>query len=813
MFLIDLMGGEKIKLNKKIITHTLIILTIVLLAVVSLQAGSAATTNINNTTSGGISEALNNATDGDTIGLDQGIYTGSNNTNITINKNITIKGNGPGSNVIIDAQGLNGIFIIGDNVSVTFINITFLNGNSTFLTGDYNSGGAIYNNYTSSLMNVTDCTFINNNAFYGGAIYNSGNLTVNNSNFTNNEGGRGAAIYNIGDNQSIINSIFINNSAEDYGGAIANFGDNQSIINSNFTNNHAGAVSVGSGGAIYTSADNQSIINSTFTNNNANIFGGAIDNDGVRLTIDNCSFSKNNATYGGAISSILGSNLTVNNSNFVENNATLYGGAIHNSGNFTVNNSNFTQNNADYGGAILNYAVNVTINDSNFTGNNATYGGAIFNNLGANITLNSSTFTNNNATLYGGAIYNSGNMGVSNNAMNGNNASYGGAIFSNVGANVTLNSSVFTNNKAINYGGVIYNSGNMSVLGNVMNSNTAGLGQMIYNAGAMGILNLTYLDNSTKAVRDGQIVTLYANLTDDMGNTITGQNISFYVNGTYVGNVTVLEGYANLTYTVDGSLGDILPVTGTYAGNVDYPIIIRDGALAVKIFTNSTINAPDDKVGRPINISGVATDEDGNPIANTQITLTINGTTYTVTTNSNGEWNFVFTSSNSGDFTTTISWVGNSTHVGFTNSTTFNVAKLATTVTVIAPNATVGQTIIIHGVLLDEEGNIIANALLTVIVDGKAYTVTTDENGRWSLPYKTTHAGNIEVSVIFEGNNIYLASQNTTIFNVEATNGTNGTNGTTNNSAATAAMKNTGIPIIPILLVLLAMIGVVYRKR
>ncbi|RBQ22290.1 hypothetical protein ALNOE001_20200 [Candidatus Methanobinarius endosymbioticus] len=49
---------------------------------------------------------------------------------------------------------------------------------------------------------------------------------------------------------------------------------------------------------------------------------------------------------------------------------------------------------------------------------------------------------------------------------------------------------------------------------------------MIYNNGRMGVLNLTFLDNMTHYVGGSSIV-FYAFLTDDMGNTVSGDTISF----------------------------------------------------------------------------------------------------------------------------------------------------------------------------------------------------------------------------------------------------------------------------------------------
>lgn len=60
------------KLNKKYLNHTLIIVVIILLAVISLQAGyGAVTQNINNTSTGGINDALTIISSENTIELDE----------------------------------------------------------------------------------------------------------------------------------------------------------------------------------------------------------------------------------------------------------------------------------------------------------------------------------------------------------------------------------------------------------------------------------------------------------------------------------------------------------------------------------------------------------------------------------------------------------------------------------------------------------------------------------------------------------------------------------------------------------------------
>lgn len=155
-----------------------------------MQANFALNQTITNST--GINAGITATADGDTLTLQEGIYNKSTDRGITINKNITIQGNGSPDKVILDAEGLSRIFTIGSGVKVVFINLTLIDGYSTV------SGGAIYNSNAGSTINIINCTFENNSAGNnGGAIYNNGNFSVIvNSMSGNSVTGHGSMIYN-----------------------------------------------------------------------------------------------------------------------------------------------------------------------------------------------------------------------------------------------------------------------------------------------------------------------------------------------------------------------------------------------------------------------------------------------------------------------------------------------------------------------------------------------------------------------------------------------------------------------------------------
>ena len=119
------------------------------------------------------------------VTIADGTYSGTGNTNITINRNMTIQGLSQ-EGTIINGTDTNWIFTIPSGVNVTIGNLTFTNGiaynggailnygilsisDCTFTENTATRwGGAIYSDSYESIMSLTDCTFTKNNALDGG---------------------------------------------------------------------------------------------------------------------------------------------------------------------------------------------------------------------------------------------------------------------------------------------------------------------------------------------------------------------------------------------------------------------------------------------------------------------------------------------------------------------------------------------------------------------------------------------------------------------------------------------------------------------
>lgn len=211
------MGVKKEMITKKHMIFLLLVGLVAMMAIGSVSAadtvkyvnGSVVTSGDGNTWSTAyktIREGINNVANGGTVNIAPGTYTGTGNKDITVNKNVTIKGAGE-NNTIIDPKRKGRAFNITPGNNVTIQDLTIKNGNA-------NEGGAILNKGNLTVKRVT---FKNNKARRGGAIANLGNATITGSTFKNNYARLGGAIYNtgIGSKLSIKYSRILDNSPKD----------------------------------------------------------------------------------------------------------------------------------------------------------------------------------------------------------------------------------------------------------------------------------------------------------------------------------------------------------------------------------------------------------------------------------------------------------------------------------------------------------------------------------------------------------------------------------------------------------------------
>ena len=221
-------------------------------------------------------QAVAAASSGDTIQLDDSTYSLTQGSDIEINKNLTIAGDGVNATVI-DGSG-NGQ-----------VRIFRIDGGTVLIQGLSMTHGVDGND--EAFQSCSPCETINANG--GGALFNDGgNVTVDNVAFTNNGENTplGGAASNRFGNLTLTDVSFTGNNAAGGGGLFVG-GGNVDGVGVTFENNGGSAFD---GGAAYVLRGNLSLTNATIVGNGwASSIGGGIANGGGTLTLVHDTFSGN----------------------------------------------------------------------------------------------------------------------------------------------------------------------------------------------------------------------------------------------------------------------------------------------------------------------------------------------------------------------------------------------------------------------------------------------------------------------------------------------------------------------------------------
>ena len=567
-----------------------------------------------------------------TINIANGYYNGAKNNNITITKNMNIKGQSK-TGTIINGSGTNWIFHINNGIKVTISNLTLTNGTNPHMGGAiYNDGNLTLNNTIFSSNSAISQTITN-----GGAIYNTGSLIVTTSTFKDNIAGAsggtsGGSIYNTGAmdiRSTTFSGSIVGSGVSTYGGAIENSGGSLSkpvtITYCTFTNNIAntqkpkgGAISnsgvmtitnnnfttntANYGGAIYNTGT-LTLAYNNFTNNNGFMEGSAINNNGGNLTITNCKFSGNNGDSGAIFNNGISN---IKNSTFINNTSTNEAGAIENIKTLTLTESTFKNNTANTGGAIYGNAV---VSSCTFQFNTAKInGGAIY--TPHNSTITNCTFTNNTAILSGGGIYNNGVLNATSNIFNNNSASIGGAIYNGNTANIHFNQIL---GNVANYGNDIYNDGGtLNATLNWWGSNAGPMNKVQQNAGKTYLNPWLVLRVSAKpnTINTNSNTTITADLLHDnlgvyhapiVGCVLNGKQVAFTSSyGTLNNPVTIVNGCAISTFKCGTKAGTVAIYTKFDNQTIKTVVTIKDPIILKVSSTTPSNNAQRVSLTSPI---------------------------------------------------------------------------------------------------------------------------------------------------------------------------------------------------------------------
>jgi len=255
-----------------------------------------------------IQEAVNAASAGDEVWIKKGVYKIS--TQIDISKEVHIYGGFDGTEsqrndrdwatniTTVDGQNNTRCFYVTSNPTIDGLTVT--NGNANGSTFPDNSGGGIYNENASPVIN--NCIFSENNA--------------------NSDGG---GIFNNESSPTITSCSFNSNTAVIGGGLRNMYHASPMVTNCTFSQNFA----ILNGGGIFNCTSTPLIKDCLITKNSVEVSGGGVYNINSQAVIVNCIISENNAKWGGGMYNY-DSDPVVTNNTFYGNKALSGGGGMVN---------------------------------------------------------------------------------------------------------------------------------------------------------------------------------------------------------------------------------------------------------------------------------------------------------------------------------------------------------------------------------------------------------------------------------------------------------------------------------------------------
>ena len=533
-------------------------------------------------------------------------------------------------------------------------------------------------------------------------------------------------------------------------------------------------------------------------------YGGAIYNTGKNVKITNNYFNGNNATEGGAIYTY-GDYTEITNNRFNSNTANK-GGAIYNGGDhLKIMGNIFNRNKAEKGGAIYSYGEDITISNNNFTSNSATIGGAIYNEAYSKEVAETIHYSTpvydmwgrrheGSETTWTTRYYVSEDVNVTGNNFISNTAATSGTAIYNNGLKIDISKNKFQENeiKSGNYKTAIINQGKGNTIVNNINDTTTKYNNTIYNlANNTSITNNIFNDGKIKTritvsqIKGviGESIVLKASVLDEKGNKVNGGNLAFKLNGktlrsdgrfdssTSAMKFSVKDGLVTYTIKADLYLRNAKTLSASYSGTSKYNQSTSETVTAQIQKRNSqvTVTTTPSKAKQyetltfKITAKDVTKNGKNNTLIsdNTKVMLKVNrvtlkdksGKTLYITLDKNAQATYKYTiPAGTGGITASKAqrnykvdaiFVGENYYPGARNTTTFQVERSTTTVTITQTKVTKTNVLSVKATLKDYKGNnLIGTNKVTIKINGKSYT----KNGK--PVYWSVKNGNVDLTGI-----------------------------------------------------------------
>ena len=218
-------------------------------------------------------------------------------------------------------------------------------------------------------------------------------------------------------------------------------------------------------------------------------------------------------------------------------------------------------------------------------------------------------------------------------------------------------------------------------------------------------------------------------------------------------NVAIVDGKGVLIIS-NLAAGDY-DVNVNYAGDNKYVASSNSTKFTIsKLASSVAVDVGDIVVGEDA-VIGVSVPD----IVSGVVNVTVNGRSYNVAI-VDGKGVLIISNLAAGDYDVNVNYAGDNKYVASSNSTKFTISKLPSSVLVNVKDIVVGEDAVIS-IALPED----ATGNVTVNVNGKNYTAVA-KYGVASVTISNLANGTYNVSVFYNGNDIYMPMENSTNFTV-----------------------------------------------
>lgn len=645
--------------------------------------------------------AISKAGSGSIIQFANGTYFDIKNSYVS---NVELRGSGSS---IINASGDDGFFAAYG--SVTLKDLSFVNaytgdkqGNPDGPKTGYDGNGAIEN---MGRLTVINCYFASNQGIgtEGGAIHNYNYCEIYNSTFYGNGGKKGGAIYcDEGSSLYMYNSL-VQRCVSREGSAIH-------AKKANLVEVHNCTVrdSSAKNGLFYVKESTIKLFDSYFYNSRAVDSAGVINIDkNSYVEVDNCVFDKISSTgtklwfhdeYGSGDGGVIvvekdAKNVVIKNSIFTNCSAKGYGGVLYidSSASITIDNCTFKSNSAKYGDNIYSarYASMLNVINSNFEVTSTIETSDIDYGQTEIIKVTLDDGTNNLLNPTFSLVVDDKEYSISSGSVSIPNLAVGNYTATLLGNDYNSNSYSFTTPSSI----FVVGGENIEVI-------------------------VTYAINS-----DGSI---NVKVVDEYGRNVANKQVNVIINNTEYRQTTDKNGIAVISPNLaEGEYEVGVSVDGKVISNkTSKKITITNSTTPISDVVNVEFSYADDG---SINVALV--DEYGRAVPNTEVFLTINGETYSQMTDGNGIAQIVPSKTVAGEYDVDISVVGK--NISSTSPKTIKVMPSGSISSIVGSDVTRGykSSYDFKARFLDKNANPLKNKMVTFVLNGNDYEVTTDEYG------------------------------------------------------------------------------------